>query len=116
MLYDDASYFRLLRKIDHMRSLGIPNKDPRMVRLRMKLRDFLEIRRKVKDDKKKKLVPKLTSVKTVTFDGDFSNIMLVPKSDKKLPTKKAKPIKKYVILGTLVAVGGVVWHFFKKAN
>jgi hypothetical protein len=80
-----------------MRSEGALNSDHDMMKLRIKLRDCLESRKKRKK-RSTKLVPRLLNVKTVTFEN----------------TEKYKPsIKKFVLLGTLIAIGGVVYYYFK---
>jgi len=92
----DKAYSEILRQIDVLRKRGIPNSDAKMMRLRIRLRDMLEHKKKRGLPKRKTLVPKLTSIRTMTFQN-------VEKED----------LKKYAYLGVVVALGGIAWKFWK---
>lgn len=104
MMYNDEAYYALLKSIDHLRLSGISENDSKMIGLRSKLRDFLEYRKKYKKDTSLKLVPKLTKIKTLTIDQP-SQISGIDSKDQ---------VRKFVLLGIVVAVSGVFWFFLKK--
>jgi len=94
----DKFYNDTLKQIDFLRKKGVPDSDIRMMRLRIRLRDMLEHKKK-KRLPKRKLVPKLTSIRTITFQSI---------------SKEDINVKKYAYLGVAIAVGGIAWKFWKK--
>lgn len=93
----DKLYSDTLKQIDFLRKQGIPDSDLRMMRLRIRLRDMLEHKKKERLPKRK-LIPKLFSISTITFQSN------------------SKDIKKYVYLGTAVAISGVAWKFWNNVQ
>jgi hypothetical protein len=102
-------YFQVLKEIDELRNQGVEDSDPRMLQLRIQLRDHLEERNK---NQPKKVVPKLTAVKTIKINP----IALKKQSDQLGETKpEAKITNKYAkfyILGVVIAVVGLSIKFF----
>lgn len=93
----DKKYYKLLKQIDALREQGVTNSDPKMMRLRMRLRDMLEHKKKRGLPKRKNsLVPRLKSVKTITFQS-------AEKDDK----------SKFVYLGVAVALGGLLYKLYR---
>lgn len=93
----DKLYSDTLKQIDFLRKQGVPNSDLRMMRLRIRLRDMLEHKKK-RGLPKRKLVPKLTSIRTITFQST------------------SKVDKKYAYLGVAVALGGIAWKFWNNKD
>jgi len=89
-------YQNVLGKIALLRSQGVNDSHPEMMRLRIRLRDILEEQKKKKQPNKA-LLPKLVGHKTITLDD----------------TKKLGP-SKYVMLGAVVGIAGVAYLLYKK--
>ena len=99
-MHINNQYYLILKTIDELREAGMADNDPKMLKLRLALRDELEKRNK--HNKETKLVPKLTHIKTIQLKSDLSNT----------ETSKAE-VKKYVLLGMAIALGGVAWYLIK---
>ena len=90
------AYHSVLQKIALLRARGLEDSHPEMVRVRIKLRDILEDRKKHRKPGKV-LLPKLVGSTTITLD------------EVKKPGKS-----KYVILGAAVGIAGVAYLLYKK--
>jgi hypothetical protein len=87
---EKISYSELLQYIDKLRSQGISDNHPDMLKAKWKLRDFLS-----KKKKSNALVPKLKSVKTITLN--------------QVPEEQG--YNKYVILGVAFALVAMFYKF-----
>jgi len=90
-------YQSILGKMAQLRSRGLDDSHPEIIRLRIRLRDLLEEQKKIKKPKNP-LLPKLIGHKTtITLDE----------------TRKSGK-SKYAILGAAVGVAGVAYLLYKK--
>lgn len=89
-------YHTVLQKIALLRARGLKDSHPEMMRVRTKLRDILEDRKKHRKPGKA-LLPKLVGSTTITLD------------EVKKPSKS-----KYAILGAAVGIAGVAYLLYKK--
>lgn len=94
---EKLSYPLLLKYIDDLRQQGLTDNHPRMVKAKTRLRDLLELR-KTKPLKKAAL-PKLTSISTVQIEAPVFG--------------ENKETNKYLLLGAMVAIFGVMLKFWK---
>lgn len=111
-------YHDILRKLDKLRQQGLKDSDLEIMKLKAKLRDHLDDKKK-EAKKLKPVVPKLTSVKTLKLD--------LPKKQSELDVFKQTTIKKlaglgelkkehlakYALLGVMIAVGALVYRWYK---
>jgi len=90
----EFDYDQILRKMSVLRSRGISDTDPRIVKLRAKLKELLDKRRSQRTTKK---VPQLTGYNTIVLAG-------TPAPDK----PKAN---KFMLLGAVLGVIGVTYYY-----
>jgi len=85
------SYAELLQHIDKLRSQGIDDKHPDMIKAKWKLREFLSPQK----EKSTALVPKLKSVRTITLNQAPEELTY----------------NKFVILGVAFALAAMLYKF-----
>lgn len=90
MNLEKITYQELLKHIDDLRSKGISDNSPEMLKAKWKLREFLS-----GNKKSTAIVPKLTSIKTVTLS--------------QAPESQDTPINKFIVLGVVLAIIAVVY-------
>ena len=88
---EKISYPDLLRYIDILRSQGIPDNHPDMIKARRKLRDFLELNK----EKSTSIVPTIKSIKTITLNQ----------------APEEKGFNKFVLLGIAFALAAILYKF-----
>lgn len=98
MNLEKISYQELLKHIDDLRSKGVSDNHPDMLKAKWKLREFLDGSKK----KSTALVPKLKSVKTITVDQNLGC------------PEEAKLINKFVALGVAVGLVALLLKFKNK--
>jgi hypothetical protein len=88
---DKISYPELLQYVDKLRSQGIADNHPDMVKAKWKLREFLA----TKKEKSTSLVPKLKSIITITLNQ----------------APEEHSYNKFVILGIAFALAAMLYKF-----
>lgn len=95
----DLKYSLVLKKIEHLRKLGISESNIEMQRAKLELRDLLAIKKK-NSTSMEKIVPRLTGIKTITFkEKNLGNIDIS---------------NKYVVLGMIIGVIAIVYLCYIK--
>jgi len=90
MNLEKITYQELLQYIDSLRSRGISDNDPEMLKAKWKLREFLSANKKSTS-----IVPKLKSIKTITLSQ----------------APEEATFNKYVILGIVFALVALLYKF-----
>ena len=93
----------IFRRINYLRSRGVPDNHPEMLKARIKLRDFLEESNRNAKKLPKKLLPKLTSIKTIAVDYET-----LKKRSKNLQGIE-DDTQKYILLGIMIAIGAILF-------
>lgn len=116
-------YLHVLREIDKLRENGIKDNDPQMIKLRMQLRDHLEVLNK---NKPKSVVPTLMSIRTVKLEP--KQLKSKPKNPKpEIEIQKSTAIKKltlgegkkdhyakYALFGAIMAVVALGYRWYRE--
>ena len=94
----------IFRKIEYLRSRGVSDNHPEMLKARIRLRDFLEESNKNVKKLPKKLIPKLTSIKTVAV-----NYETLKQRSKNFHGIDGD-MQKYVLLGVIFAISAILYR------
>ena len=109
---DKLPYKEILLKIDTLRSQGVEDNDPRIKALKEKL--WLHLNKKKKTSQKK-VVPKVTAIKTVKLKENpqqKTTLQKLDKSNLSNTEEEQRSYTKYILLGAALAVAALVYKFF----
>lgn len=87
-------YDGLLHRLEFLRSQQVPENDPRIISLRIQLRDALELRKA--NRRTGGPLPKVTAMQTIKLDNQFEGI--------------SSDFKKYALVGTAVGITYVIYR------
>jgi len=107
-------YHEVLRKLDRLREKGLKDSDLEVMKLKAQLRDYLDDRKK-EPSRRKPVVPKLTSVKTLKLDiKPEGTPTALQKISSNLGDLKKEHLAKYALLGIFLAVGALAYRWYKE--
>lgn len=96
----ETRYNLILKKIDRLRSQGVPEADLEMTKSRIELRDLLEFKKR-NSKALQKIVPRLIGVKTIAVKTNLGDINLDFIQNK------------YVLFGTVLGIVALLYLFIK---
>jgi hypothetical protein len=109
-------YREILQKLDKLRKQGLKDSDLEIMKLKAQLRDYLDDRKK-ESKKTKSVVPKLTSIKTLKLDlPEDKDTDTTLKKITGLGDIKKEHLAKYALMGILLAVGALAYHWYKDSR